>query len=131
MSHPQCSSHEIAARGQALFELEILPGLDASAHGKFLALDVETGEYEIDRDELAALKRAQAKRPQAPLYLLRVGYPTAYRVGRRAVTSDPREVLVLQSEGGILLGMAALMGSRLTVDVVEEGAVTVLPLPGQ
>jgi hypothetical protein len=81
MPHPHDSSHEIAARGQALFEREILPGLDASAHGKFVALDVETGEYEIDGDELAALGRARRKRPGAPLYLLRVGHATAYRVG--------------------------------------------------
>ncbi len=82
MSHSQSSSHDIAARGQALFERKVLPGLDASAHGQFVALDVETGEYEIDRDELAALKRARGKRPGAPLYLLRVGHPTAYRVGK-------------------------------------------------
>jgi hypothetical protein len=80
MSHPHYSRNEIAERGQALFEREILPGLDASAHGKFLVLDVETGDYEIDRDELAVLKRARARRPEAPLYLLRIGYPTAYRV---------------------------------------------------
>jgi hypothetical protein len=89
MSQTRESSHEIAARGQALFEREILPGLDADAHGKFVALDVETGEYEIDRDELAALERARGKRPGAALYLLRVGHPTAYRVGKRAV-SPPR-----------------------------------------
>jgi predicted aspartyl protease len=44
---------------------------------------------------------------------------------------DPREVLVLQAEGGVLLGMAAMMGSRLTVDVVDDGAVTVRPLVGR
>jgi hypothetical protein len=43
----------------------------------------------------------------------------------------PREVLVLQAEGGLLLGMAALMGSRLTVDVIDEGAVTVRLLAGR
>ena len=82
MAHPHYSSQEIASKGQALFEREVLPGLDANAHGKFVALDVETGEYEIDRDELAALKRARGKRPEAPLYLLRVGHATPYRVGR-------------------------------------------------
>lgn len=82
MSHPQLSSSEIAERGEALFQQEIRSELDPNTHGKFLVLDVETGEYEIDRDELAALKRARAKRPGAPLYVLRVGYATAYRIGR-------------------------------------------------
>jgi hypothetical protein len=45
-------------------------------------LDIETGEYEIDADARAALKKAQTKHPGAALYLLRIGYPTAFRLGR-------------------------------------------------
>lgn len=85
MPHTHYSSKEIAERGQALFEREISSQLDASARGKFLALDIETGEFEIDADEKAALKRAQAKHPNAALYLVRIGHPTAYRLGRKAL----------------------------------------------
>ena len=38
---------------------------------------------------------------------------------------EPREVLVLAAEGGVLLGMAMLAGSRVTLDVEDEGAVTI------
>jgi clan AA aspartic protease len=38
---------------------------------------------------------------------------------------EPSEVLVLASEGGVLLGMAMLAGSRLTLDVEADGAVTI------
>jgi clan AA aspartic protease len=41
---------------------------------------------------------------------------------------EPSEVLVLAAEGGVLLGMAMLSGSRLTLDVEEDGAVTIEPL---
>ncbi|MBI2503050.1 MAG: clan AA aspartic protease [Candidatus Latescibacteria bacterium] len=41
-----------------------------------------------------------------------------------------REVLAFQSEGGALLGMALLAGSRVTFDAVENGAMSVEPLPG-
>jgi hypothetical protein len=88
MPHPHYSSDEIARRGQALFDREIRSQLDASAHGKFLALDIETGEFEIDADERAALKRARAKHPDAALYLIRVGHPTAYRLGRKALAAS-------------------------------------------
>jgi hypothetical protein len=88
MSHARYSSAEIAERGQALYDRDIRDRLDASARGKFLALDIETGEYEIDADERAALKRARAKRPDAALYLLRIGRPTAYRLGRKAVAAS-------------------------------------------
>lgn len=88
MPHTRYSSEEIAERGQALFEHEIRDKLDANARGMFLVLDIETGEYEIDADQRAALKRARAKHPDAALYLLRVGYPSAYRLGRKAVTAS-------------------------------------------
>ncbi len=81
MSHPKYTSEEIARRGQALYEAQIQDKLDATYKGQFLVLDIETGEYELDKDELAALQRAKAKRPDAALYILRVGYPTAYRLG--------------------------------------------------
>jgi molybdopterin biosynthesis enzyme len=87
MPHPRYSSDEIVERGQALYDRAIRDRLDASLRGKFLALDIETGDYEIDADERAALKRALAKHPDAALYLLRIGYPTAYRLGRRAVAA--------------------------------------------
>lgn len=81
MSHPRYSSDEIVRRGQALYEQRIRAEVDAAHNGKFLVVDIETGEYEIDVDELAALQRARRKNPDAALYILRVGYPAAYRIG--------------------------------------------------
>jgi hypothetical protein len=88
MPHTRYSSDEIAERGQDLYDREIRDKLDPSARGKFLVLDIETGEYEIDVDQRSALKRVRAKHPGAALYLLRVGHPTAYRLGRKAITTS-------------------------------------------
>jgi hypothetical protein len=88
MPHTRYSSDEIAERGQEFYDREIRDKLDPSARGKFLVLDIETGEYEIDADQRSALKRVRAKHPDAALYLLRVGHPTAYRLGRKAVTTS-------------------------------------------
>jgi hypothetical protein len=52
-------------------------------------VDIETGEYEIDPDDLKATKRALAKRPGAVLYGLRVGFPTAYRLGGSLAARHP------------------------------------------
>lgn len=38
---------------------------------------------------------------------------------------EPCEVLVLAAEGGVLMGMALLAGSRVTLDVEDDGAVTI------
>ena len=48
--------------------------------GKFLVIDIETGEYEINTDDLVATKQLLAKYPNAVIYGLRIGYPTAYRI---------------------------------------------------
>jgi clan AA aspartic protease len=37
----------------------------------------------------------------------------------------PCEALVFAAEGGVLLGMAMLAGSRMTLDIEEEGRVTI------
>jgi hypothetical protein len=84
--HPHYTSDEIVQRGQALYDQQIRARVEVGHKGEFLVLDVDTGEYEIDSNEVAALKRAKAKNPGAALYILRVGFPTAYRVGgQRAV----------------------------------------------
>ena len=40
-----------------------------------------------------------------------------------------RAILVLQAEGGPLIGMSLLFGSRVTLDVAHGGNVTIYPLP--
>ena len=81
MPYAKFTPEEVESRGEAIYEQEIRPKVEAEHKGKFLVLDVETGQYEIDRDDVTATKRALAKRPDALLYGLRIGYPTAYRLG--------------------------------------------------
>ncbi len=81
MPHPRYSSHEIAERGRKFYEEQLRATVTPGNVGKFLVIDIETGEYEIDREELAALKRAQAKHPEAALYMVRIGSQTAYQMG--------------------------------------------------
>jgi hypothetical protein len=49
--------------------------------GKFVAIDVETGDYEIDNDDYAAVARLRSRKPTADVWLMRAGYPTTYRMG--------------------------------------------------
>lgn len=78
MPHPRYSNDEIADRGNALYEQQVRAQVEPAEVGKFLVIDIETGDYEVDAKELAAFHRAKAKRPDAPLYLIRIGSPAAY-----------------------------------------------------
>lgn len=74
---------EIVRRGQALYEEQIRQKVEPGNEGKLLVINVETGEYEMDADDVAAAERAKARFPKAPLFTMRVGYPSAYRLGGR------------------------------------------------
>jgi hypothetical protein len=77
---------EIARRGDAIYERDIEPQLKAKDKGKFVAIDIETGEYEIDSEEMAACDRIHARIPGAQVWLLRVGSRYVHRFGKwRAV----------------------------------------------
>ena len=81
MPDAKYSREEVAARGETIYEQDIRPKVESECRGKYLVLDIESGEYEIDQDDLVATKRVMAKCPDAVLYGLRIGHPAAYRLG--------------------------------------------------
>ena len=81
MSDVKYSREEVAERGEAIYEREIRSKVENQSKGSYLVLDIETGNYEIDQDDLVATKRLMAKRPAAVIYGLRIGYSAAYRLG--------------------------------------------------
>ena len=74
---------QVIARGQALYEQQIRAQVESRHNGKILVLDVNTGNYEVDADTIMALDRARAKQADAALYVVRVGSPTAVKLGGR------------------------------------------------
>lgn len=81
MPQEMLSTDEIVRRGDAVYEREIRPAVETAHFGEFLVLDVESGDYEIDSDKLAALDRARVRHPDSPTYILRIGFPAAVKLG--------------------------------------------------
>ncbi len=81
MRYAKYTPEEVELRGEDLYEREIRQLVEVGNQGKFVVVDIETGEFEVDDDDLRATKLALAKRPDAVLYGLRIGYPTAYTMG--------------------------------------------------
>jgi hypothetical protein len=67
------SKEEIARRGDEIYESIIQPQLMAENKGKFVAIDVETGMYEIDANEVAACNMLRARLAGAQIWLMRAG----------------------------------------------------------
>ena len=80
---PRYSKEEFARRGDAIYDRDVRPIVKRSDKGKFVAIDIETGQFEIDRDELAACDRLEARLPDAQIWLTRVGLGYARRFGPR------------------------------------------------
>ena len=81
MSYTNYTSKEVASRGKAIYRREIRNKVELNHKGKFLVIDIETGEYEMNIDDLVATKRLLVKHPNAVVYGLQIGFPTAYRIG--------------------------------------------------
>ena len=78
---PRYSKEEFAKRGDAIFEKDIRPHLKNEDDDDFVAIDIETGAYEIDASEMAACARLRARVPNAQTWLRRVGSPYARSFG--------------------------------------------------
>jgi hypothetical protein len=85
---PRYSKEEFARRGQEIYERTIRPRVEAGNEGKFVAIDIETGAYEIDSDDYTATERLLAREPDAQIWLLRVGHRAAYRIGLRPLREE-------------------------------------------
>ena len=81
MPYEKYSPQQVEAKGEEIYERHIRGMVEPGNRGKFVVIDIETGEFEVDDDDLQATKRALEKRPEAVLYGLRIGYPTAYTLG--------------------------------------------------
>ena len=73
---------EVAERGQKIYDDRIKALIDLDVHyGNFVVIDVESGDYEIDKRDIVAAKRLLERRPGAMTYAIRVGFRAAYRSG--------------------------------------------------
>jgi hypothetical protein len=83
------SKEEFARRGDAIYESDVRPRLKPADKGKFAAVDIESGMYEIDRDELKAGNRLRARVPEAQIWVVRVGHRSVHRIGGRRQPETP------------------------------------------
>lgn len=81
-AEPRHTPEELARLGAEVFERRVRPMLQPEDDGKFVALDVQNGDYEVDEDDFAAVSRLRARSPAARVWLSRVGQSAAYRMRR-------------------------------------------------
>jgi hypothetical protein len=75
------NKEEFARLGDEVYEAQVRPHLKADDEGKFAAIDIESGAYELDADELEACDKLNARIPDAQIWLVRVGSRYLHRFG--------------------------------------------------
>jgi len=88
---------QFGERAVAVYERQVKPKLKPEDDGKFVVIDANTGEFEVDEDSVAAADRLEARLPNAEMWLERAGYPTAcehigVRLADDKVEFESREV---------------------------------------
>jgi hypothetical protein len=84
---PRFSDAELARKGEEIYERDIFPNLAPEDQGKVVAIEVETGDYEVGRDEIATGDRLRSRHPEALFWFRRVGSRYLYRFGHHRGTA--------------------------------------------
>lgn len=79
--HLRYSQEEFAQRGHALYESQIRAQVEEGNHGKIVAIDIETGAFEVAKDSLTASDRMLEQYPDAQIWFVRIGHRAVHRIG--------------------------------------------------
>lgn len=77
------SKEQFARRGDSIYESTVRPHLKTGDDGKFAAIDIESGLFELASDELEACDRLRARVPTAQIWMVRIGSRYVHRFGGR------------------------------------------------
>ena len=81
---PKYSHEEVRDRGEKIYEEQIKSQVEPDEYGKFIVIDIESGDFEVDPKILVASRRIRERRPESTLYRVKVGLGAAYRMGWRS-----------------------------------------------
>jgi hypothetical protein len=78
---PRYSPEEFERRGTELYESKIRPLVEAGNLGRFLCIDIESGDYALADERLAAADVLINKNPDSQIWCLRIGHIAAASFG--------------------------------------------------
>lgn len=80
---------ELAQRGQVLYESSIQQQVAAGNEGKIVAIDIETGDFEVDETVVSATNKLFERHPEAQPWIIRIGHRAVYHFGARSLKHNP------------------------------------------
>lgn len=82
---PRYSKEESTRRGDEIYETQIRSQVEEGNYGKIVAIDIETGAFEVADEILAATDRLFERLPNAQPWIVRIGHRAVHRFGARSL----------------------------------------------
>lgn len=86
---PRYSKEEFARRGDEIYEFQVRSQVEAGNRGKIVAIDIETGDFELADDTMTATRRLYERLPDAQPWVIRIGYRAVHQFGARSLKDAP------------------------------------------
>ena len=83
---PRYSKEEFARRGDEIYESQVRQQVEESNHGKIVAIDIETGAFEVADMPMVAVDRLYEREPNAQPWVIRIGHRAVFRFGSRSLS---------------------------------------------
>ncbi len=78
---PRYSKKESARRGQEIYEESVRRLVEEGDNGKIVAIDIESGEFAVADDTVAASDQLLARCHEAQTWFVRIGHRAVHRFG--------------------------------------------------
>ncbi len=82
------AKEEFVRRGDELYETQVRSQVEAGNHGKIVAIDIETGAFEVGENSITASDLLLAHHPDAQIWFVRIGHRAVHRIGHSAVVDS-------------------------------------------
>ncbi len=80
---PRYSKEEFARRGHAIYQSQVRSKVESGNFGKIVAIDIDTGAFEVADNSLTAAKQLLKRYPDAQIFGIRIGHRAVHRFGVR------------------------------------------------
>ena len=78
---PRYSPANTARRGDEIYDRTVRAQLEPQHNGEIVAIDLDSGAWEVDPDEITAANRLESRHPNAQIWVVRVGSRYLCRFG--------------------------------------------------
>ncbi len=83
MRQPRYGKDEHARRGEEIYQRQVRSQVETDNHGKIVAIDIDTGAFEIGEDTVTASSRLLTRQPDAQIWCVRIGHRGVHRFAGR------------------------------------------------